>query len=422
VVQGVVGLSVDCFAIFSDGFGCLAAFKVLVGQRNGGFSGLRCVVRFLLLLISFHLLSSPIRLAETAKGFGEFEVGFGEGDLQLDGFLKVLYGLFPLMKLNLNNAKVVVGVVVFRIEPDSFFEMDSRLFGIAVFSLDDSAEIENFGVVRPGGEKFGSHGTGFLVLAEQDENSEEFDLFVYIARVRVGCAGDELDGVGVAMHPDENDRHGFGEIDGVGMELKALSEDAFGVVEITELAEGAGEIDGEAFGAGSVAQEHDGFWIVLAGKKGGTQSFKSGLRGVVDGERELPLFFSRRMFALFLVYRGEEKVGLDHTGLETSGLFEFRLGISRAPESEKGEALKIVELGGSGISLEAGTEGLDGAIELLVAGIPAAEDYGVIGSWVSFQIGDKRSGSVTSGVSRQTQDYQARQCERGESRSGPEEE
>ena len=81
-----------------------------------------------------------------------------------------------------------------------------------------------------------------------------------------------------------------------------------------------------------------------------------------------------------------------------------------------------MELRGFGIGLEADAKGFHCAIELFVACVPASEDYGVIGSWVSFQIGDKGSGSVTSGVSPQPRDYQGRQCERGESRSGPEEE
>src|SRR4029079_8941314 len=200
-------------------------------------------MRFLQLLVCLHLLRSELRLAQTAKSLGEFEMCFGQRDLQLDGSLKILHRFFPLVKLNLDDTEVVMSVVVLRVELRGFLQMGSRRLRVSVLRLDDAAEIQNFGVVRTRSQKFGSHGTRLLILVQKYEDAKEFDLLVNVVWVGVGGFCHELDGVGVAVHSDEYDSHRFCKVDGVGMELKTFFEDAFGIIEISELAKGAGEID-----------------------------------------------------------------------------------------------------------------------------------------------------------------------------------
>ena len=121
---------------------------------------------------------------------------------------------------------------------------------------------------------------------------------------------------------------------------------------------------------------------------------------MVDGERELPLLFGGLAVALFLIDGSEKEVRLDHTGVETRGLLDFGLCVGRTTKSEKSKAIEIVKLGGFRIGFEARTEGLDCAVELFVAGIPASEDNDVVCGGVGLEAGDEGCGSITRRVRR----------------------
>jgi len=140
---------------------------------------------------------------------------------------------------------------------------------------------------------------------------------------------------------------------------------------------------------------------------------------MVNAEGEMPLVFSGLLFALVFVDGGEEEMRLDDAGFEARGLFDFGLGFGSASQREKGQAVKIAQLGRLRIFLQRCPEGLNRTNEIIVAGVPAAKGDCVVLRGMGLEACDKGGWSFTHCVRAGGQSQEASQYTCGESRARP---
>jgi hypothetical protein len=316
-------------------------------------------------------------------------VDLGDRLAESHGFFEFVPGFLPLAEEDEGDAEVVVKVVVVGAELDGLLEMDTRLGVVTVGPLEDTVEVEDIRIMRALGEQLWAKRTGVVDVEAGNQGSEEEEFDVLVAGVVNEGLAEELDGVVIAELATKHCSECFGEKRRFWIGLEAFFEHLVGLFGVIEKAIGTGEVDGELFGPRSGIEERDDTTVVFAGEEVSAEAFECRRGSGIDGESLFPLLFAFVILAGAVKEFGKNEVRLDDFGIEAGGLLELFDGVGLMAGPEKGKASEEVELCGRGVTLESGLEDVNGATELVAAGVPTAEEDGAIRGGMRGETGDK---------------------------------